>query len=142
REGLARLFYTDVHDPGGQGIYAPSEKRHVVEINLGLLKPLGVAASPPEFPIDRVESAAAREMCDRTGGRYALINPGAAWPNKRWPPARLAALAAAVRDRHGLMSVVLWGPGERELGDAVVAESNGGAVLSPRTTVADIVALA
>jgi lipopolysaccharide heptosyltransferase I len=142
REGLARLFYTDVHDPGGEGIYAPSEKRHVVEINLGLLAPLGIAAGTPEFPLDRVESVAAREMSDRTSGRYALLNPGAAWPNKRWPPARFAALAAAVRDRHGLMSVVLWGPGERELGEAVVAQGNGAAVLSPKTAIADIVALA
>ena len=60
-------------------------------------------------------------MLQATGGRYALLNPGAAWPNKRWPPARLAAVAAALRERHGLMSVVLWGPGERELGEAVVA---------------------
>ena len=38
RESLARFFYTDVHDPGGDGIYAPRETRHVVEINLGLLE--------------------------------------------------------------------------------------------------------
>jgi heptosyltransferase-1 len=142
REGLARLFYTDVHDPGGEGIYARSETRHVVEINLGLLAPLGIDAGKPEFPLDRVESAAAREMRDRTGGRYALLNPGAAWPNKRWPPERLAALATAIRDRHGLMSVVLWGPGERELAETVVAHAGGAAVLSPQTTIADVVALA
>src|SRR4029077_2296800 len=41
RESLARFFYTVVHDPGGEGIYAPSETRHVVQINLGVLRELG-----------------------------------------------------------------------------------------------------
>ena len=44
RERLARPFYTDVYDPGCGGIYDPRETRHVVEINLGLLQPLGVSA--------------------------------------------------------------------------------------------------
>src|SRR5258706_7083218 len=117
REPLARFLYTDVYDPGGEGIYAASEKRHVVEINLGLLEPLGIAVSKPEFPIEQAASAVAREMRDRTPGGYALLNPGAAWPNKRWPPSRLAALAVTLRDRHRLMSVALWGPGERELAE-------------------------
>jgi ADP-heptose:LPS heptosyltransferase len=71
-----------------------------------------------------------------------LLNPGAAWPNKRWAPQRLAALADALRERHGLMSVVLWGPGEREIGETVVAHARDSALLSPRTAIADVVALA
>ena len=142
REPLARFFYTDVHDPGRGGIYARSETRHVVEINLGLLRLLGITAGTPEFPIEEVDSAAARQMCERTGGRYALLNPGAAWPNKRWPPSRLAAVAVALAERHGLTSVVLWGPGERELAEEVVALAGGAGVLSPRTSIADLVALA
>ena len=142
REPLARMFYTDVHDPGGGGIYAPTERRHVVDINLGLLEPLGLTAGSPEFPIEHVDSAAAREMIEQTGGRYALLNPGAAWPNKRWPASRFAVVAAALRDRQGLMSVVLWGPGERGLADTVVAEAKGAALLAPQTTIADVVALA
>jgi heptosyltransferase-1 len=100
REPLARFFYTAVYDPRGGGIYARSETRHVVEINLGLLRPLGITAGPPEFPIEQVDSAAARQICEQTGGRYALLNPGAAWPNKRWPPSRLAAVAVALGERH------------------------------------------
>jgi len=142
REPLARVFYTDVHDPGGAGLYAPTETRHVVWINLGLLQPIGITVTAPEFPIDAVQSAAAERMRVQTGGRYALLNPGAAWPNKRWAPARLASLALALRERLGLMSVVLWGPGERELGEAVVAGAGGAAALSPETTIADLVALA
>ena len=43
-----------------KGLYAPSETRHVVTINLGLLTPLGIAAAPPEFLIDAPCSAAVR----------------------------------------------------------------------------------
>jgi heptosyltransferase-1 len=142
REGLARLFYTEAFDPGRGGLYAPGETRHVVDINLSLLQTLGVTSATAEFPIDAVDSAAARSAADRTGGRYALLNPGAAWPNKRWPPARFAAVAAALRRAHGLMSVVLWGPGEEALAQEVVAAAEGSAVASPKTSIADLVALA
>jgi heptosyltransferase I len=142
REPLARWFYTDAHDPGRGGIYDPRETRHVVEINLGLLAAIGIRAGRPEFPIDVVESAVARRALDESGGRYALLNPGAAWPNKQWPPARFGAVAAALRDRHGLRSVVLWGPGEESLARAVAAVASGAAIVAQRSTIADVVALA
>jgi lipopolysaccharide heptosyltransferase I len=142
REPLARMFYTEVHDPGGGGLFDRGETRHVVYLNLGVLARLGVQPGPPEFPIEAVESDVARRVAAQAGGPYALLNPGAAWPNKRWPPARLAAVAAGLRERHGLPSVVLWGPGERPLGEAVVAGAGGAAILSPETAIADLVALA
>lgn len=141
REGLARLFYTEAVDPGRGGSFDAGETRHVVELNLLLLGPLGVTVSKPEFPIEPVDSEVARWAAQQSHGRYALLNPGAAWPNKRWPPARLAAVALALRDRHGLASIVLWGPGEEALAKAVVDESHGAAVLSPKTTIGDLVAL-
>ncbi len=141
RERLARVFYTEVYDPGGDGLYDPRETRHVVEINLGLLRPFGIARRRRGISDRARRIAVARDMLQQTGGRYALLNPGAAWPNKRWPPARLGAIAAGLRERHGLMSVVLWGPGEESLAREVVAASRGAAVLSPETSIADVVAL-
>jgi lipopolysaccharide heptosyltransferase I len=140
RERWARPFYTEVHDPGGGGMYHPDET-HVVWTNLGLLTPLGVRVGTPEFPIDRVESAVATEMAAQAGGRYVILNPGAAWPTKRWPPARLAAVASALRDEHALRSVVIWGPGEEALAREVASASNGAAIVSPATSIADLVAL-
>jgi ADP-heptose:LPS heptosyltransferase len=81
-------------------------------------------------------------VVERTGGRYALLNPGAAWPNKRWPPARFGVVARTLRENHGLTSAVLWGPREEPLALEVVAASKGAAVLAPQTTIADLVALA
>jgi heptosyltransferase-1 len=142
REGLAARCYTVVHDPGGAGMYAPSETRHVVDINLGMLKAIGIEPGPPEFPIAAAPSPVADSMREASGGPYALLNPGAAWPNKRWPAPRLGALAMALRDRRSLRSVGLWGPGEFDLAQDVVASSGGAAVLTPKTAIADVVALA
>jgi heptosyltransferase-1 len=142
RERLSRLFYTDAYDPGAGGMYDPRETRHVVTINLGMLRVLGVTAGDPEFPIAQVESETARAVTRQTGGRYALLNPGAAWPNKRWPPSRFAAIAAELRARHALTSVVLWGPGEEALAAAVVEGAGGAAILPAKTSIADLVALA
>jgi lipopolysaccharide heptosyltransferase I len=141
REKLASWFYTDAHDPGGSGMYHIDE-RHVVYTNLGLLQTIGIHAGIPEFPIDRVESAVASGVAERTGGRYVILNPGAAWPNKRWMPRRFAAIAIELRRRRDLASVVTWGPGEEALAHEVVDASEGAATLSPPTTIADIVALA
>jgi heptosyltransferase-1 len=142
RERLARVFYTEAFDPGRGGLYDPRETRHVVDINLAVLSVLGVTAPATEFPIRQVDSSAAAAAIAETGGRYALLNPGAAWPNKRWPPARLAAVAVELRRRYGLMSVVVWGPGEEPLAAEVVAGADGAAVLSRKTSIADLVALA
>jgi heptosyltransferase I len=142
RESLASLLYTERYDPGGEGLFAPSETRHVVRINLGVLSALGIVPGDPEFDLDVVISPEVRAVIARAGRPFALLNTGAAWPNKRWPAARLGALAAALRERHGMPSIVLWGPSERSLADEVVATSGGAAVLAPRTTIADIAALA
>jgi lipopolysaccharide heptosyltransferase I len=142
RERLARLFYTDAADPGRGGLYDPRETRHVVEMNLALLEPLGISKPAIEFPIDRVESSVARQASTQAGGSYVLLNPGAAWPNKRWPPERFAGLAIELRKRHRLTSIVLWGPGEEALAKATAAAADGAAFVSPRTSIADLVALA
>ena len=138
---MARPFYTDVYDPGGGGMYDPNERSHVVQMNLGLLTAIGLAPAAPEFPIERIDTETARAMRERAGNRYALVNPGAAWPNKRWPAARYGAVARALDERHGLKTIVSWGPGEEALAQEVVREGAGAALLSPRTSIADLVAL-
>ena len=92
RERIASWLYTEVHDPGGGGMYHVDEG-HVVYTNLGVLQTLGVPSGVPEFPLDSVQSEVAAHVMKHTAGRYAILNPGAAWPNKRWPPARLGAIA-------------------------------------------------
>jgi ADP-heptose:LPS heptosyltransferase len=80
------------------------------------------------------------------GAPFAVLNPGAAWPNKRWPADRFGALAQEIHRRHGWPSIVLWGPGEEALARAVVdAAPSGaaapGAALAPPTTLGDLLAV-
>ncbi len=125
REPLASILYTETHDSG--------HVSHVIHKGLALMRATGVEQTAVAFPL-RLPAA-------KPGG-YVLINPGAAWPNKRWPPERFGELAAAIRERHGLRSVVLWGPGEESAAAAVAAASRGAAELAPLTSITDIVAIA
>jgi len=135
RERTAALFYTHRVDPGGTA--------HVIFKNLALLEPLGSRDTRAAFPLEIPDSAVAEAVTARfEGAPYALINPGAAWPNKRWPPDRFGALAANIRDRFRLRSLVLWGPGEESLADRVVSASAGAADRAPATSITDLFAIA
>src|SRR5262249_7657492 len=94
-------------------------------------------------PFGAVHSAALEVLeHDLAGAPFALINPGAAWPNKRWPPEKFGEVAAFLNEVRGLRAVVLWGPGEAPLAQAVVDASSGTARLAPPTRLGDVLALA
>jgi heptosyltransferase-1 len=135
REPLAAFLYTTTPDPG----ITP----HVIDKTLNLLAPLGVVDRTVRFPLAVPRTAIAASIAERFGPNgYVIINPGAAWPNKRWPPVRFGALASTIHREHGLRSVVLWGPGEESLAASVAAASEGAAESAPPTTITDIVAIA
>ena len=138
RERGARAFYTET--PG-----EPDAQRHVIRKNLGLaalLAPsIDPASEPLAFPLAAVPSGAVEQLKRTLGGPYAVLNPGAAWPNKRWPEERFGEVAAFLRARHGLRSVVAWGPGEKMLAESVVSRSEGAAVLAPALPLIDLTAL-
>jgi heptosyltransferase I len=135
REKSARPFYSEVEDDGGPG--------HVILKNLRLLRTIGVTTECVEFPLRDVASPA-RDEARRGAGDcgVALINPGAAWPNKRWSAARYGEVAAFVRHACELQPYVVWGPGEEPLAREVVRTSSGAARLAPPTTTTDLLALA
>ena len=137
REPLARLFYThtDTPDPGA----AP----HVIDKNLGLLGPLDVSDRAVHFPLRIPRTDTIMSVADLFApDGYAILNPCAAWPNKRWPATYYGAVAASIRREHGWRSVVLWGPGEEALAASVAAASQGAAEAAPPTTITDIVGIA
>lgn len=135
REKGARPFYSEsvnvAAPPGGE--------RHVIHKNLRLLEALGITTTAIAFPLRRVDSAARDAIAARAAGvPFALINPGAAWPNKRWDARRFGELAAFLREVRELVPFVLWGPGEEQLAQAVVDASAGAALLAPPTRLADL----
>jgi lipopolysaccharide heptosyltransferase I len=120
----------------------PLRDEHVIRKNLRLLRTLGIEDDRITFPLAPVESAAVEGIRARLGGLpFALINPGAAWPNKRWPPERFGQVAEFLRDVRQLRSFVLWGPGEEPLAQAVVEASDGAAERAPFTSLTDLLAI-
>lgn len=131
REPAAAWFYTEQAD---------GSARHVIDKNLALAARFGAAGAPYEFPIGDVASRVADEVA-AAGTPFAILNCGAAWPNKRWPADRFGQLASWLRAQHGLRSIALWGPGEAEIAAEIARTSGGAASAAPQTTVPDLVAL-
>ena len=138
REGAAAWFYSET---------APVRREaHVIQKNFSVLPLLGI--TPPntiEFPFVAPGSSVADEISGEVKARglrgFALINPGAAWPNKRWAPDRFGEIARRIHDQHQLAAYVLWGGDEAPLADEVVRSSQGAAVRAPKTTLGDLLAL-
>jgi lipopolysaccharide heptosyltransferase I len=112
---ISPWLYTDRLAP-------PDEIEHVVLRNLYLLTALGFEApSPLEFPLpdfsperERIDSRLEETGIDR-GEPLILLNPGAGWETKRWPPDYFGRLADAVARETGYRVVFTWGPGEEHL---------------------------
>jgi heptosyltransferase-1 len=120
---------------------------HVVQKNLAVLAVLALAVpARPVFPWRNdpspVADAVAAQPAIAAAGGFAVLNPGAAWPNKRWPAERFGQLAARLGDELGLPSVITWGGAERPLAEAVAAHAGGHATVSPPTSLNDLLALA
>ena len=135
REPLAASLYSETVKPDLSG--------HVIRKNLSILQALSLAAGPTELTVPAAASAEMIKAIQTAGGSngYIVINPGAAWPNKCWPPERFGAVAKALRDRTGLHSLVSWGPKERALAESVSQASGGAAAPAPPTSIPDLAAL-
>ena len=135
REPFAASFYSETVTPDGSG--------HVIRKNLSILQALKIDPGPADLSVEPHATPEIIKSIQIAGGSngYIVINPGAAWPNKCWPPERFAALAKSLRDRTGLHSLVTWGPKERELAEAVSHASGGAATPAPATTITDLAAL-
>jgi lipopolysaccharide heptosyltransferase I len=146
REPLAGWAYDATAVPAGP---------HVVDNALALAQAVGATpgsarrsvgeGGPPQFALEPPQSdvvARVRGVLGLGAGQpFALINPGAAWPNKRWPPDRFGAVARHLRTRHGWPSIVAWGPGEEDLARAVVAAADGAAASAPATSLGELLAI-
>lgn len=96
-------------------------KRHDVERNLSILKPLGI--DPKDCRRDlRVEgSASAREAVGRLFRSLGIekgrpifgVNPGSVWPTKRWTPQGYAELMVCLKEKYGPALLLFGGPEDR-----------------------------
>lgn len=121
-------------------------KRHIIEKNLALLQRLGISGvnqplnfhiSPEEESVQYVE----RELQKLDLEHFILINPGGGWVTKLWEPDRFAQLIDCIYNDLNMPALVLWGPSEKELADAVVRKCITPAVLSFSTNLSELIAL-
>lgn len=118
REKVALLFTNDRVDV--------DVTKHVVEQNLALAAHFGASAEDPGVDWQRFAADPERKL---TAYRDAIvILPGAGKPNKIWPAERFREL----RERLGDRVVVAWGPGEREMAEAI------GGQLAPATNLREL----
>jgi len=117
------LFTTIV----GQG-----DVRHEVLRALGVLEPLGIEPNGSRLELwvgpaadQRVVQLLANEGIDR-GHPTIGIAPGAGHPRRRWPVDRFADVLRSLMAGGRINGVVIGGPEDRALGDAIVAKIGGG----------------
>ena len=103
---------------------------HSVDRALAVLDALDLPREPADFgggKLLREEPIEARDRLASTEDQRALIQPGAGWGNKRYPPERWGQAAHLLERDLGLRSWVAAGPGEENLANEVVAASRGSA---------------
>jgi heptosyltransferase-3 len=113
------------------------------------LYPLGIfdvhwEGSMPRVYLAEEELNEAASILERTvGSRSSIIamHPGGTWPAKRWGVSSFAALARMIRERLGSDLVLVAGPGEREIAEAVRNEAGDGAHVLPSMPVRQIASI-
>lgn len=136
REWGCQIFYTDVVIPRGA---------HVIEKNLSLAESAGASPSTGGYRFGELVTDEERDRVDQelaglgVAPGFVLMNPGAAWANKRWSPLKFGEVARRLAGRQVLVS---YGPGERGIAEGVVASSAGAAMLAFPTSFLEFGALA
>lgn len=97
---------------------------HVVDQYVDVARAVGGAMDRAEFELTpRHEDVLAvrRKLKERdVVGRFALINAGAGWISKRWPPPRFARLIDLLRSELDLPTVLLGGKADAPIAQEVI----------------------
>jgi heptosyltransferase-1 len=138
REGAAR-FYT-------HGVPASEPPGHAVDRLLRVAEALGADVARPRFVVALTDADRlwARAELAHVPRPRLVLNLGARWPTKRWPPAHFAEVARRAADRMGAGLVVVGAPEDRPLVEVLCTHLKPPAVLDlcGRTTLPQLAAVA
>ncbi len=142
RESPASLWYSRKVIASGRHVIEQnvSLARAVIESSSGIGPDCNSAECRVQFPHEpQLEEQAQTRLAELRIEKFAILNPGAGWGAKRWPPERYGELARGLADR-GMRSIVNVGPGEEKIVHAV-EEASGGAAHGLRCTITELIAL-
>ncbi|HVM75251.1 MAG TPA: glycosyltransferase family 9 protein [Candidatus Saccharimonadales bacterium] len=117
REYGVPILYTDRVD---------AKSAHVAEQNGELSVRAGACRGIAAFSLRVNEADAAQVQADlaKQGiNRYVVLSPGGGWGSKCWPAERFGVLCERMEREMGVRCVVNYGPGERQLADAVLSSA-------------------
>ena len=125
----------------------PATKTHLVDRSLELAAVAGAETDTCRFdlPHDLIARNAVRDFLatHHLGCDFAVLNVGAGWPSKKWPPRCFGRVARHLGHGHQIPTVVTWaGEAERQDAEEIVSKSGGHAVMAPATSLLQLVALA
>jgi heptosyltransferase I len=119
REG-ARGFYDIV-------VRRPSFETHAVDWYLGVVERLGVPVTWDFewLPRQNDVSEGIRRKWPIEQSRWVVLQPGARWPNKRWPVEKFAEVARGLSasTNEAVRFAILGGPEDQPLGAAIAASA-------------------
>lgn len=119
---------------------------HLVDRTMELLQPIGIDQYQVEFglkPTEQADRSIVRFLeAEPRLDRFAVINPGASWPSKRWVTERFGEVANALKKVHGLNTVVTWaGAAERRDAVTIFRHAPDAVTLAPQTNLVELTAL-
>lgn len=120
---------------------------HLVDRQLELLGPLGVTVERGRFDLQaRPEDMVwLRGWLGEVGLEergYVLLNPGAGWASRRWPPERFGELGRRLGSESGIRSVVLWGGrDEGEVAERIAGMLPDSILVAPDTNLCQLAAM-
>jgi lipopolysaccharide heptosyltransferase I len=139
RIGLGRTWRREPSSAVWMSESVPAEGVHAVDRMLSVLAGLDLPRETAQFGLD--ESPRAPLPGELRAGPFAVVLPGAAWANKRYPPAGWGEVARLLAVDPGLPTLVAAGPGEEKLAAGVAVAAAGAAHVLPVLGLAELATL-
>ena len=139
RESGARIFYRKKYQRRGEHVIEQNQALAAQALTL-ILGGHELALAAPQLPVDPTAEAWAEAEISRLGiASFAIVNPGAGWGAKQWPPQRFGEVARALA-AHNIKTLVNGSSEETHLAQEVIAASSGNA-FELRCTIGQLIAL-
>jgi heptosyltransferase-1 len=106
-----------------------TKSAHIAEQNGELSQCAGAKRAVAMFQLRVNDGDAARvksHLAQQGIQRYVVLSPGGGWRSKCWPADRFGALCERIDREIGVPCIVNYGPGEKELADAVQSKCGQG----------------